>query len=88
MEAARRKPLTSMPLTLRAILFWFLLFFLATLNGILREFVLRPWIGLTALPVSSLMLVALLAVVIFIFVRANAPLSMAQACYLARHGSC
>jgi hypothetical protein len=68
-----------MPLALRAVLFWFLLFVLATLNGILREFVLRPWIGPTAQPVSSLTLVALLAVAIFIFVRANAPLSMAQA---------
>ncbi|TAK47067.1 MAG: hypothetical protein EPO23_13050 [Xanthobacteraceae bacterium] len=54
---------------LSPLLMWLALFALAALNGAVREFALAPWLGEAARPVSGLMLIALLAVVIWLYLR-------------------
>jgi hypothetical protein len=72
----RRRP--SLPLALRVVLTWVLLFALAMVNGALRDLVLRPLLGAVALPTASITLMALLAAAIYAFVR-RTPLTRRQA---------
>ncbi|CAL8979613.1 hypothetical protein RHODGE_RHODGE_05015 [Rhodoplanes serenus] len=56
-----------------ALLFWFILFAIAFANGALRELVLVPLIGPTALPVSGVTGILLMGVAIALFIRAAKP---------------
>lgn len=56
-----------------ALLAWLGLFALAVLNGALREVVLAPHLGATALPLSGLTAMAAFAVAIALFVRHARP---------------
>lgn len=64
---------------LRAALFWPLLFAIAAINGALREFVLAPFLGSVARPLSGVTLILLLALAIAWFVRRFAPLPRREA---------
>ncbi len=54
------------------LLMWCALFALAAANGALREFVLTRWLGDTAQPVSGIMLVVLLALASWLYLRGRA----------------
>jgi hypothetical protein len=62
-----------MSLYVFAALCWLLLFVLAALNGALRDFILTPWLGGAARPLSAVTLIAMHAVAIAVFVRWAAP---------------
>jgi hypothetical protein len=54
------------------LLMWCALFALAAANGALREFVLTRWLGDAAQPVSGIMLIALLALASWLYLRDRA----------------
>lgn len=63
-----------------AALWWVAMFFLASLNGFVRDAALTPLIGAGAsLPLSGATLAAVLGVVAWAFVARRAPMSVAQA---------
>jgi hypothetical protein len=66
-------PGSLFPLFRRAVLFWLILFALAFANGAVREFVLVPWLGPAALPLSGVTGIVLMGIAIALFVRAAHP---------------
>jgi hypothetical protein len=70
-----------MPIRLHvlAALFWLLLFGLAALNGVVREFVFSPALGAAARPLSGFTLILVLAIAVGWFVRRAKPLRLFDA---------